>query len=65
MFNDVRDKEYLRLPEFSCILLKRCNKVKNISKVVPVLNNKALRREGVWESACIDPHFLHLGIRWR
>jgi hypothetical protein len=29
------------------------------------VTNYALRREGVWASACIDPHFLDLGTIWR
>jgi hypothetical protein len=29
------------------------------------LTNYALRHEGVWESGCIDPHFLDLGTSWR
>jgi hypothetical protein len=29
------------------------------------LTNKALRREGVWGSGCIDSHFLDLGNSWR
>jgi hypothetical protein len=28
------------------------------------LTNYALRHEGVWESGCIDPHFLELDISW-
>jgi hypothetical protein len=27
-----------------------------------MLNNKALRREGVWGSGCIGPRFLDFGI---
>jgi hypothetical protein len=29
------------------------------------LTNLVILHEGVWESGCIDPHFLHLGTSWR
>jgi hypothetical protein len=29
------------------------------------LTNETLRREGVWESGCINSHFLDLGTSWR
>jgi hypothetical protein len=31
----------------------------------PCLTDEALRHEDVWESGCIDPHFLDLGSSWR
>jgi hypothetical protein len=34
-------------------------------KVFSVLNNLALRHEGLWGSGFINPHFLHLGTSWR
>jgi hypothetical protein len=40
---------------------KKCKKV----KLSPCLTNWALLHEGVWESGCIDPHFLELDTSWR
>jgi hypothetical protein len=37
---------------------------KTIGKVSLCFTNYALRHEGLWESGCIDPHFVDLGTSW-
>jgi hypothetical protein len=46
------------------IIWKKYKRYKTL-KLSLRLINYILRHEGVWESRCIDPRFLHLGTSWR
>jgi hypothetical protein len=54
---------YLEAKPKNKILFTKKIKVK--VKLSLCLTNQALHHEGVWESGCIDPHFLDLGTNWK
>jgi hypothetical protein len=54
----------LNLFSASCCYLTN-DEILCTAKLSLCLTNYALHYEGVWESGCIDPHFLDIGTSWR